>query len=578
MYNLTIPQENIWNLQSYYENTCISNICGAVFFESINDSKILENAINKEFEIQCGMRLRFHEKDGKVKQYVSEYKYESIPFVKFDTRETFDKFIKDYSSRPFEMIDSKMHRSVIFELAGKMGWILCANHLISDAWTFSLMVKDVEAHYNALVSGNIIDTGEISYIDYIDKEQKYLTSERYEKDKLYWSERYSEKPEVSSIKTHTKSITVPTSERIVTKLSPEQTSAIDAFCKEHNISQAVLFEAAVIIYLSKVNSENREITIGIPVLNRSNVREKSMAGMFISTNPLSVEVLSDDSVFSLCKRITDAHKSVFLHHKFPYNQIQRIIREKSNFEGNLYDVMVSYQNAKASSDAKTEWYSNGFSEVQVAFHIDNRDSDDSYTLTVDYQTEVFQNKCEVSLLVDRIKYIIEQIICSNEKRLSEINVLPEAEYKKVIYEFNQTEAEYPKDKCVHELFTEQAKKNPDKIALVFENQKFTYKQIDEMSNSLAHYLREQGVERNEIVPIISVRSWHVIVTMLGILKSGAAYMPVDPSYPENRIKYMLNEAKCRLALIFGYEKSLPVQTVNLKNFDFIYNFDKLERV
>ena len=106
----------------------------------------------------------------------------------------------------------------------------------------------------------------------------------------------------------------------------------------------------------------------------------------------------------------------------------------------------------------------------------------------------------------------------------------------------RTAAEYPKDKCIHELFCEQAVRTPDSPALIFEDQVFTYRQVDEMSNSLAHTLREIGVGRNDIVPIIAKRSWHIVVAMLGIFKAGGAYMPVDPDYPEDRIKYMLSES------------------------------------
>lgn len=148
--------------------------------------------------------------------------------------------------------------------------------------------------------------------------------------------------------------------------------------------------------------------------------------------------------------------------------------------------MVSFQNAKTETGAHTKWYSNGYSEVPFTFHVDNRDSSERYTVTIDYQTKLFKSKEEVELLYERIVYIINQIIERTDNIIFEINMIPEKEYQKVIYAFNDTAEDYPRDKGVHELFSEQAA--PDKIALVIEDKKFTYRQLDQMSNSLAQLI------------------------------------------------------------------------------------------
>ncbi len=168
--------------------------------------------------------------------------------------------------------------------------------------------------------------------------------------------------------------------------------------------------------------------------------------------------------------------------------------------------------------------------------------------------------------------IIDQIIENPEITISEINIIPAEEYQKVIFDFNDTAVDYPRDKCIHELFSEQAAKTPDKVALVFEDKKFTYRQIDEMSNSLAHYLREErGIKPNDIVPIISKRSWHIIVAMLGIMKAGGAYMPVDPAYPVDRIEYMISEVKATITLTYAFNDAISVLALNLEKFDYSYN-------
>ncbi len=578
MFGLTTPQVNIWNLQKFYENTSIQNICGAVLYDELLDRKLLEQAINEEICLQSGLRLRFTEGSGIPAQYIEEYSFSEIEFVVFNSEADFYRYAKDFAAKPFPLIDSQMYRFVRFELNGNSGVLVCASHLISDAWAFSILARDIYNIYCKLAASEPIDFPERSYADSAKSEQDYLISARYGKDKVFWEQQYTNKLEPSPIKMQQIPVDTPSAKRFTKQLTATETSAIDSFCANSKVSQAVLFEAAIIAYLYRINQENKTITIGIPVLNRNNSAEKNTVGMFISTMPLTVDIIGEDTAALLCDKITDYHSRIFRHQKYPYSHILQNLREKSNLSGNPYDVMVSYQNAKTNINGRTWWFPNGYSETPFVMHIDNRDSTDCYTLTIDYQTELFRQDGEISLLTDRILLIVRQMISNNTVKIKDLAILPKSEYQHVIYDFNDTTIDYPKGKCVHELFSEQAVKTPDKIALVFEDKQFTYKQLDELSNSLAHYLRDKGVKPNDIVPIIAKRDWRVIVAMLGILKTGGAYMPVDQSYPVERIEYMLETAKSKIALTYGYPDKLSIETIDLTDFDFSVSATKIDNV
>lgn len=571
MFKLTIPQKNIWNLQRFYEGTSIANICGAIFFEKKCDHRLLNQAINKLIELQDGMRLQFSENDGQAVQYISDYYPEEFASEYFADRAEFERYAQHYACTPFALIDSRMYRFTIFNLDEGSGVLLCANHLISDAWSMSIIGRTICDWYRALESGDFADTKLCTYLPIVEAEQKYINSPRYEKDKFYWTEQYPTRPEVCAIKPNSAPITRPTAKRYTTSISEKLTDEINRFYSDRGVSQAVLFEAAIIAYLSRINSENGNITIGVPVLNRSGALEKNTVGMCISTTPLTVPVTGEETAEVLCHEITARQFQLFRHQKFPYSHILHDLHERYDFSGNLYDVIVSFQNAQTSTNTKTQWFSNGYCEVGMEFHIDDRDDSNRYTLNIDYQTELFHQDEEIELFVKRILSIIEQIICTPSIKLDAISILPEAEEQKVLCDFNKTEVPFDREKCVHELFAQQVRSAPDKVALVFEDRPFTYCQLDEMSNSLAHYLRSKGIAPGSIVPIISKRSWHVIVAMLGILKAGGAYMPVDPTYPKDRIDYMFETAKCSLALIYGYAEKLDVETVSLESFDFASN-------
>lgn len=571
MMDLTIPQTNIWNLQTYYKGTSIVNNCGAVIFEKHCDAALLRQAINKIIELQDGLRLQFCEKNGQPFQYCKAYTESiDIPYKNFSTWQAFETFGQKYSKIPMDGLDQPVYRFLIFDVENKSGVFLCASHLISDAWSIGIIAGKIGEYYDLLEQNKEITDKEHSYMSFCKGEQEYLNSEKYSKDEAFWLDAYQEQPSVAFIKPAKGLAKKPEANRYSYLLSKEQTQTIDTFCKEHRVSQAVLFECAIILYLSKINSENANITIGIPVLNRTGREEKNAIGMCISTTPLSVTLNPKLTVKELFEIVTAKHFQIFRHQKFPYAHLLKKLHDKHHFSGNLYDVMVSFQNAKMDSpiEAKTKWFGNGYCEVGLAWHVDNRDKKDHYTINVDYQTDLFQDEQEIEYLTQRMFYILEQMIHAPQSCIEAVEIVSQAEKIKMIAGFNDTFCQYQSEQCVHGLFAEQVRKNPDKVALVFQNQSFTYQQLDEKSNVLAGILKEKGICRGDIVPIISKRSWHVIAAMLGILKAGAAYMPVDPTFPKDRIEYMLELSEAKICLTYGYQQRLKAETLDLEEVNY----------
>lgn len=592
-FHLTTPQKNIWNLQKYYEGTAIGNQCGTIIFSEERNIALLQQAICQFIRSQSGIRLRFCE-ESEPRQYVSEEIDTTIPFLSFSCMDELDRYAECFSQTPIGLVNTQMYRFIVFQVDQKSGILVTLSHLISDAWTFGLMANQIDVAYRQLAgAANLLPAKtadallKADYIDYVQFENTYLSSERYIKDKKYWEEKYSSCPEKSQIKT----CAIPTqsveAKRIIKTLPLDLKWKIEKYCKKYSVSPAVLFETVLITYLSKINSESTSITIGVLVLNRSNAKQKNIAGMFISTMPLTITLSENMTLAGLATQITKEHIGIFRHQKYPYSDILAFLRERQNFSGNLYDVMVSYQNAKTNTDAETKWYSNDSSEVPFALHIDDRDGSNEYTLTVDYQTDIFREDVEVELIIDRLEYILEQITENSTRFIKDVYIIPKQEFKKLIFEFNDTHADYQKDKCVHELFFDQVNKTPDKLALIYENKEFSYRQLNEMTNSLAHFLRKAGVRPNDVVPIMAERSWQIIVAMLGILKAGGAFMSIDVTHPTERIKYILESIKSKMILVSNMEIQTEATDkldsdkntiIDLSKFDFSDNSENIENV
>ena len=566
-FKLTTPQRNIWNLQKYYSDTAISNQCGAIFYEEKRDCALLKQALYEFVKSQSGMRLRFVEKTQPM-QYVSDI-VEEIPDLSFATMQEYETYAKQFAKEPIGLTEKAMYRFVVIEVENHSGILVNLSHLISDAWTFSIMAKQVEQIYNALKTGQKDMCEEADYRDYIENEKTYLTSDKYQKDALYWNNKYMQQPEKTVMKTGIRQNHAIEANRYIKQLSVKLDHAIINYGKKYQITPAVLFETALMIYLAKINPENRRITIGVPILNRCNAKEKKIAGMFISTMPFTIDIENDVSVLDISKQITKGHMEIFRHQKYPYVEIVESLRKKYQFSDNLYDVMMSYQNATTDIDARTEWYSNGYSEVPFVMHVDNRDGNGTHTITIDYQTSVFQDAAEIAYILKRIEYVLWQISEEKVTMLKDIEIVPYEERTILLENFNDTYVEYPREKCVHELFMKQAKKTPEKVALVSGEEYLTYKVLDERSSALAQRLHALGVSKGEVVGAYLDRTSYTVISQLAVLKAGGIFLPIDHRYPKDRIDYMLMDCTVRLVIT---DKELPdewdANYLNLSHYQF----------
>lgn len=196
---LTTPQQNIWNLQKYYPDTAIANLCGAIFYNEKRDVEKLKEALNLVIEKQAGFRLRFQE-EGEVRQYVAEYEEIDIPAMTFEAETEFDEFANCFAKEPFGLTNCVLYRFVVFEIDGKSGVLVLLSHLISDAWTFSILAREIDHAYGKLQGKEDTDLLQADYMDYVEAEQKYFASAKYEKDAQFWQDKYANPPEDVAIK------------------------------------------------------------------------------------------------------------------------------------------------------------------------------------------------------------------------------------------------------------------------------------------------------------------------------------------------------------------------------------------
>ncbi len=548
-HRLTTPQQNIYNETKFYTGTALGNIGGTIEFQMEGlTSEIIEKAINLLIAAAEGLRLRITENDGEVFQYIIDHQYESIPVM--DASEMTDEQITAHVSalmRTPITYDGKLYRFEILKKANS--WLIVAimHHIVSDAWSMTIIDDAIMHACEALIKGEEPALNIAPYTDFVAKEQEYFTSKKYQKDKAYWSEMYAEHPEYVRLKPNAMTSTSPSANRLYAEVSPALSKQIKAFCTEYEYSPATVFEAAMLIYLDRINGGDKTPSLGLAVLNRDGAKDKRTLGMFISTIPLTAKPSEDKTLGELCAEINDLHLQIFRHQKYPYSHILSDIHQHHSDVEKLFDVTVSYQTALAAKTgmAQSRWYGNGYCENTLNFHVDDRDNSGLFHINIDYQIQQFDDHVEVSLLKDRILYIVEQIVNNSAKTIGQTGIIPPFEYDLITNIFNKTSQPLP-HKSVIDLFGEQVKNVLDQTALVCHGEKVTYSELDKQSNQIANFLIEKDIAKGDIVAMSLPRINISIACILGILKAGAAYLPIDPANPQDRIEYILSNSRAKL--------------------------------
>ena len=558
VYNLTNPQKSIWFTEQFYKGTPIENITGCVIVLEKLNLKALQKAINLFVKSNDSFRLKFTVKDDKPLQYLSSFSEFEIENVMVNTDEDIKDIENEMSNTPFEVLDNLLFSFKTFTFPdGHGGFVITAHHLISDAWTAGLVVNEIMDYYEKIINSQIIDNQNPSYLDYITSEQEYLNSEKFNKDKEFWNEIFKTVPEVATIP----SINVENSNSSLSckakrkqfVIPKETMNLINEFCKQNKASAFNFFMAVLAIYLSRVSSLD-DFTIGTPILNRGNFKEKQTTGMYISTIPFRISINHKIPFAEFLSNISADFSKIFRHQKYPYQYLLEDLRKKDSSIPNLYNILLSYQNVrsnKQTSDINYEssWVGNNFISDDIDIHLYDMNDTGNINIAYDYLISKYSID-DICSIHARFLYIINQVLENNDITLNEIEIVTPDEKKKILYDFNNTSADYPRDKTITQLFEEQVEKTPDNIAVVFEDQKLTYRELNQRANSLASYLRSQKIGRNDIVGIMVNRSLEMIISILAVLKSGACYIPIDPEYPQDRIEYMLNNSNAKLLLTF----------------------------
>ncbi len=557
-YPLTYPQKSIWYLEKLYPGTGIGNIAGTLKVSQHLDPVRMNQAVNLLLTRNETFGIRFSEVDGEPVQHFTTprpYVMDVFDFTRTGREELY-AWDRKQTTVPFSLTGGELYYFALVHIdENTSGFFVRIHHCISDAWSLVQIGSEVMAYYTMLERGQPVPLQpNPSYREYIESEQVYLQSSRFEKDRGFWAEQFSETPELTTLKPRTSNRLDLKARRKSFVLPEKLVGKIKSHCAENRTSIFSLFFAAMCIYLNRVR-DTEDITVGTPVLNRTNAREKRTIGMFISTVPLRIRMDSSLDFVAFSRLVDKTWFSVLKHQKYPYDCLVRDVRNRSNGVEKLFDIAISYQNAKMEQTGsgvamETRWHFNEYQVESLYLHINDREDEGKILLNYDFLVDLFYDK-EIEFLHDHMIRLLWHALDNPKRQLSQVHMLSEKEMDRVLRQFNKTGASYPKEATVTSLFERQAEIHPDRPALKMNGEIMTYRQLNARANRLARHLRDRGVRPETIVGLLMPRCMEMLVAILAVVKAGGAYLPIDPQYPADRIDYMLNDSGSRLLLTAG---------------------------
>lgn len=550
-YPLSAAQKRIYySVCMDSDNSILYNIPGGVIFDKIPDIKKLESCLSALINRHESLRTYFETSNNEIVQ-----KVQSKVDFKLDICDAivdFDNLDKEFNNfvQPFDLSKPPLFRAKLFNLKnGNTALFIDMHHIISDGTSVSILTDELCKLYN----GEKLDKLNITYKDFAKWENDKIASGKFKQAEDFWVNQFKNDIPVLDMPTNYSRPAVKSfsGNKVHIKINETTTNKINALCKGLSITPYMLFLTAYYILLYKYTNQN-DIVIGSPIVGRNTADLYSVIGMFVNSLPMRAKIDSHLSFKDFLNIVKSICLKNYEYQDYPFDElVNKLNIQRDTSRNPLFDVMFIYQNNGNPdinfSGISSKYYIPDTNISKFDLSLEIAPEDNFLNLSFEYSTGLF-NKDFIKNLSNHYINIIDIILENTQIKISEINMLSKVEQNKILYEFNNTKVEYPKEKTIATLFEEQVEKTPDNIAIVFEKQKLTYKELNEKANSLAHYLRDNEINRNDLVGIMVNRSLEMIISILAVLKSGGAYIPIDPEYPEDRIKYMLNNSNAKLLL------------------------------
>lgn len=585
---LTLPQQDVYFEQLLLPNEPIYNIGakieikGDVNFEILNEAYV---ALINQHDVYRVILDKIQE--DVITKVLQEHNSQ-LGFVDFSQRETPLEEATHYMQRefmkPFDLFNGNLlHSFVLVKVEEKFHYLFSVyHHVITDGWGTSLMFQRLVQNYNEIFEyGNIMSDYPFTYKDFMIDDLAYQNSNTYIQDKLYWDKRFNNLPE-NLFEKIDDTIQINKSNRKELIVKREVYNQLNKLSSTYKCSTFNLILATLYTYFGRKH-QNNDFAIGLPVLNRSKSIYKKTVGLFMGISPLRIPLDFEATFEDLIGEIKNQLRKDYRHQRFPLGKLiqeLKIFNEKER----LFNITLSYEKQNFSDDfhntqTRVIPLTHQSERVALAIYIREFDESEDVKIDFDYNLNYFDD-ITITAVVNHFESLINTILVCPDKKLKELVYLTEEEKQQVLVAFNDTKADYRKDKTIIDLFKERVRQNPDKVAIKDDFKSYSYTELNKLSNQIAEYLNSAYTEQDKSpIAVLLGRSANMIALLLGILKSGRAYIPLDPNFPKERLSYIVENSQSKVLICEKEYRLVVKEEVTLITLESILTgIDKYKRI
>ena len=555
---ISFSQQRLWILDQIGGAAQI--IEGAMELRGSLNASVMEQAIGELIARHESLRTSFAYSNGRPWQVVAEPGSWTLPKEdlrgRIEAPEEFKAILRKEASRVFDLEKGPLFRARLYRLEDELHVLLLTmHHIISDGWSMGILLRELCELYRALSKQEPVALPEpkIQYRDFAKWQRAWLRGERLANLASHWRERLAGAPQILELPTNRPRPAVARNlGAIHSFIVPQKlTEELRALSRREGATLYMTLLAGFTLLLSRYTGQ-KDLLVGTPVANRNRVETEEVIGFFVNTLVLRADLTGDPSASELLGRLRECSLDALAHQELPFERLVEELRPERDLSRNpLVQVMFALQNTPLApiqlpglTQRRLE-VDPGIAQVDLT--LDVQESDEGLSALFEYATDLF-DEATIVRMADHWRTLLQALVDSPERHLSELPLLTADERGQLLVEWNRTETNYPRDKHIHELFEAQAARTPQAVALIFEEQRVTYQDLNEQAGALSESLRKLGVGPGARVGLCVNRSAQMVGGLLGILKTGACYVPLDPLYPLDRMAFMLQDSRASVLL------------------------------
>src|SRR5262245_52252333 len=553
---LSFAQERLWFLEKLEPGSGVYNICRASRLTGQLNIAALESSLTEILRRHEILRSQIRIVDGRPVQVAVAVPKFAVPVIDLCSlteaecdREVRDR-IKGETEWLFDFSAALFLRVVLLQISNNEHiLILTTHHIMADAWSMGILMRELWTFYDAYSNGRPSPLQDLSvqYADYAFWQREWRQGNVLDFQLSYLKEQLKELPILNLLTDHPR----PAKQsfrgaRQLISLPEALTAAVNELSRREGVTQFMTLLAVFCVLLYRYSGQE-DMVVGSPIANRNRTEVEGLIGFFVNTLVLRADLTEKPTFKELLQRVRDVCLGAYAHYDLPFEKLVGELRPARDLSRNpLFQVMFVLQNTPRSIPQPTALSMERVDLLPATSLFDLslylRERDGKLIGFFEYNTDLFEPST-IERMIGHFETLLKRIVADPEQPISTLPLLTQAERHQLLVEWNNTETEYPKDLCIHELFEAQAAKTPEAIALEFEAKQLTYEELNRRANQLAHYLRKLGIGPEKLVGICIDRSVEMVIVLLVILQAGGAYVPLDPAYPRERLAFMIEDAR-----------------------------------